>query len=61
MRIDPLRWRDGKPSAVEVYKAARAITQAAGIVRRNLRLFDALAAADFAGVLKEVRAAAAGE
>jgi tetratricopeptide (TPR) repeat protein len=49
------------PSAVEVYKAARAITQAAGIVRRNLCLFDALAAADFAGVLKEVRAAAAGE
>jgi tetratricopeptide (TPR) repeat protein len=47
--------------AVEAYRAARAINKDAGVVRRELRLFDALAEADEAGVLAGVRAAAAGE
>ena len=47
--------------AIEVYKAARAINKDAGIVRRMLKLFDALAVADGAGLLAEARAAAAGE
>jgi tetratricopeptide (TPR) repeat protein len=50
-----------KSAAIEVYRAARVINKDAGIVARVLRLFDALAVADSAGVLKEVRAAAAGE
>jgi len=48
-------------AAIEAYRAARAINKDAGIVGRVLRLFSALAVADSAGVLKEVRAAAAGE
>jgi tetratricopeptide (TPR) repeat protein len=48
-------------AAIEAYRAARAINKEAGIVARVLRLFDALAVADSVGVLKEVRAAAAGE
>ena len=48
-------------AASEAYRAARAINRDAGIVGRVLRLFDALAVVDSAGVLKEVRAAAAGE
>ena len=48
-------------AATEAYRAARAINKDAGIVARVLRLFDALAVVDSAGVLKEVRAAAAGE
>lgn len=47
--------------AIEAYRAARAINKDAGIVARVLRLFDALAVADSAGALKEVRPAAAGE
>ncbi|HYH84435.1 MAG TPA: tetratricopeptide repeat protein [Pyrinomonadaceae bacterium] len=47
--------------AAEAYKAARAINKDAGIVRRVLRLFDALAESDAAGALAGVRAAAAGE
>ena len=47
--------------AVEAYRAARAINRDAGVVGRVLRLFDALAQADAAGVLAGVRAAAAGE
>ena len=47
--------------ASEAYQAARAINRDAGIVRRALRLFDALAVVDAEGLLKEVRAAAAGE
>lgn len=48
-------------AASEAYRAARAINRDAGIVARVLRLFDALVVVDAAGVLKEVRAAAAGE
>jgi len=48
-------------TAIESYSAARAITSAPGIVRRVLRLFDALAVIDTEGVLTDVRAAAAGE
>jgi tetratricopeptide (TPR) repeat protein len=48
-------------AAVEAFQAARAITQDSGIVQRVLRLLDALALADAAGVLAPVRAAAAGE
>jgi tetratricopeptide (TPR) repeat protein len=47
--------------AAEAYRAARAVSRDAGVVRRVLRLFDTLAEADAAGVLAEVRAAAAGE
>jgi len=47
-------------AAIEAYRVARAINKDAGIVARVLRLFDALAVVDSAGVLKEVRAAAAG-
>jgi tetratricopeptide (TPR) repeat protein len=47
--------------AIETYRAARAINKDVGVVRRGLRLFDALAEADTAGVLAGVRAAAAGE
>ncbi len=47
--------------AKEAFRAARAITKAKGIVGRVLRLFDALAVADTNGVLKDVRAVAAGE
>jgi tetratricopeptide (TPR) repeat protein len=49
------------PGAKEAYKAARAINSDAGIVGRVLRRFDALAKADTAGILSEVRAQAAGE
>jgi tetratricopeptide (TPR) repeat protein len=48
------------PAAVAAYHAARAITTAAGIVGRVLRLHDALAVADEQGLLAEVRAAAQG-
>jgi tetratricopeptide (TPR) repeat protein len=48
-------------AAIEAYRAARAINKDAGNVARVLRLFDALAVVDSAGVLKDVRAAAAGE
>jgi hypothetical protein len=49
------------PGAKEAYKAARAINSDAVYVRRVLRRFDALANADTAGILAEVRAEAAGE
>ncbi|MDQ1590457.1 MAG: hypothetical protein QOG71_1084 [Pyrinomonadaceae bacterium] len=49
------------PEAIEAYKTARAINKDAGYVRRVLKLFDAVAVADEAGLLAEVRAAAAGE
>jgi tetratricopeptide (TPR) repeat protein len=47
--------------AVDSFRAARAITSAAGIVAQVLGLFDVLAAADDGGVLAAVRPAAAGE
>jgi hypothetical protein len=47
-------------AAIEAYRSARAINKDAGVVARVLRLFDALAVVDSAGVLKDVRAAAAG-
>jgi tetratricopeptide (TPR) repeat protein len=46
--------------AVAAFRAARAINRDAGIVKRVLRLFDALAVADTAGVLAGVRDAANG-
>ena len=49
------------PAAQAAYKAARALNADAGRVGRVLRLFDALAKADTAGLLAEVRADAAGE
>jgi len=48
-------------AAVEAYRSARALNKDAGNVARLLRLLDALAVVDSAGVLKDVRAAAAGE
>jgi tetratricopeptide (TPR) repeat protein len=47
--------------AIAAYRAARAINRDAGIVGRVLRLLDALAPADAAGILAGVREAAAGE
>jgi tetratricopeptide (TPR) repeat protein len=47
--------------AKEEYRAARAITKAAGIVGRVLRLFDALAVVDEKDILAQVRPVAAGE
>jgi tetratricopeptide (TPR) repeat protein len=49
------------PAAIEAYREARNVTKAAGIVARAVRLLDALAVADEQGILKDVRAAAAGE
>jgi tetratricopeptide (TPR) repeat protein len=48
------------PTAIEAYRAARAINKDAGAVMRVLRLFDALAIADTTNVLAGVRAVAAG-
>jgi hypothetical protein len=45
----------------QAYRDARGITTAPGIVQDALRRLDALAVADTAGILKPVRAAAAGE
>ena len=46
--------------AAEVFRAARAITSADGIVRQVLMLFDVLAAADRSGILAGIRPALAG-
>lgn len=48
-------------AAAAAFRAARAVTRNAGTVARVLRLFDALAVADPAGLLAGVRPAAAGE
>ena len=48
------------PAAKAAYKAARAVTSDAGIVRDVLQRFDALAQADTDGILAEVRPVAAG-
>ncbi len=48
-------------AAVAAYRDARAISAAPGVVADALQDLDALAAADPAGILKPVRAAAAGE
>ena len=47
--------------AAAAYRAARAVTSAAGVTGRAVRLLDALAVADAQGLLKPVRSAAAGE
>jgi tetratricopeptide (TPR) repeat protein len=47
------------PAAREAFRAARALNSDAGAVAEILLLFDALAAADGNGILREVRAAAA--
>ena len=43
-----------------MFRAARAITSADGIINRTLALFDALAAADRGGILAAIRQAVAG-
>lgn len=48
-------------AAAETYRAARAVTSAAGIVGRVLRLHDALALLDTTGMLAEARVAAASD
>ena len=48
-------------AAAEAFGAAREITRAKGVVASLLNQFDALAQADEKGILKPVRAAAAGE
>lgn len=48
------------PAAKAAYSAARAVTSDAGITRAVLQRFDALAQADSAGILAEVRPVAAG-
>ncbi|MBV9787740.1 MAG: tetratricopeptide repeat protein [Chloroflexi bacterium] len=48
------------PQAIAAYGAARAINRDAGIVARVLRLLDLLATTDNAGLLSDVRIAAAG-
>jgi tetratricopeptide (TPR) repeat protein len=48
-------------AASEAYRSARAITAGAGLVAEALQNLDALAIADPAGLLKPVRASAAGE
>lgn len=49
------------PRATTAAQAARTVNRDAGVVRRVLQLFDALAAADQAGMLASVRPIAAGE
>ena len=51
---------DQLTEASTVFRAARAITHDKGTVQRVMRLFDALALADAAGVLAPIRRAAAG-
>ena len=48
------------PAAKAAYSAARAVTSEAGITRKVLQEFDALAQADADGILAEVRPVAAG-
>jgi tetratricopeptide (TPR) repeat protein len=52
--------REHLSTAIEAYKAARAITRDMGVVGRVLRLFDALRQADTTGILGEVRQIAGG-
>lgn len=52
--------RGDQVEAIAAYRVARAINKDAGVVGRVLRLLDALAVVDSAGVLGEVRKAAAG-
>ena len=47
--------------AVEAYRDARAVCSAAGIVKDALQQLDTLAFVDTGGMLKQVRAVAAGE
>ncbi len=47
--------------AVETFHAARVIAPHAGIVKRNLRLFDELAKCDPEGLLEGVREAVEGK
>ena len=57
--------RQGDPAptlddAIEIFRKARNIAPHAGIVKRNLRLFDELAKCDSEGILKDVRKAVEG-
>jgi len=47
--------------AIKTFRAARKIAPHAGIVKRNLRLFDELAKCDEEGLLKGVREAVEGK
>ena len=51
---------DHVAAAAASFRAARGVTSAAGVVETVLREFDALAAADTTGLLRDVRAVAAG-
>ncbi len=59
--VDTFRVETFRRNVSTTFRAARAINKDAGIVKRVLRLFDELAKADTAGILQDVRAAAAGE
>jgi len=43
--------------AIETFRKARKIAPHAGVVKRNLRLFDELSKCDEEGILKDVREA----
>lgn len=53
--------RDRLSEAIIALRAAREINKDAGVVKRVLRLFDALIVVDTDGILKNVRSAAAGK
>ena len=48
-------------AAVAAYRKAREVNKNVGIVRKRLESFDALAVADSAGILAEVRSVAGGD
>jgi tetratricopeptide (TPR) repeat protein len=52
---------DKAGEAAAVFRTAQAVTSAGGIIRQTLALFDALAAADRADILAEIRPAAEGK
>jgi hypothetical protein len=57
LTIDP----GNAAKAATLFRAARAITNADGVTRRALALFDALAAADHGGILAPIRLAIEGQ
>lgn len=55
---------DGKqhiPEAIESFRESRKIAPHAGVVKRNLRLFDELVKCDDEGILKDVKKAVEGK
>jgi tetratricopeptide (TPR) repeat protein len=57
---EPPSFENPKSLAVETFKKARKIAPHAGVIKRNLRLFDELVKCDGMGVLKNVRATVEG-